>query len=312
MFPNPLYHPMSRMKLNYVPAEPNNHIFKEGLRLLSSPADHDIQLPHIDSTQRKCAISRYGMMFSPGEDASRGIRHTGPDRCARCEDCLLLGREDGLGEGSSVGSEGEGGVVPDLPRRAVGGRIERRPSCARDPDYPVGLHTGGDGPFHLAVVEDVDVVVDHDDTLHRWVPGERGHDSVHAVPLAVLGYGDDTVQPAAAAFCETDVPDLGDGLTYGAEDHGLPRDAHEQEVLVASGKEELEDRVLLGPNPLDLDDWLLPDLVVGPGDVHEGTLGRGFGCDPSLDHILAVGGDGEAVGAFGDFQGSSVSLEVHG
>src|SRR5437899_1092698 len=75
---------------------------------------------------------------------------------------------------------GLGGCVEaPLAAVAVLGRRRIEVRAARvtdDQQVAVGLAAGGDGPVHLTVVEDVDVVVDDHHALHVQVRAERGQD----------------------------------------------------------------------------------------------------------------------------------------
>src|SRR3990170_8775988 len=65
--------------------------------------------------------------------------------------------------------------VPVLP----GGRVEVRAARGGDDgDVAIGLAARGDGPGHLAVVEDVHVLVHHDHALHVEIGAEHGQDGV--------------------------------------------------------------------------------------------------------------------------------------
>ena len=194
----------------------------------------------------------------------------------------------------------------------MGTGIEGGTCGVGDRQDPVTLHPGGDRPLDLAVVEDVDVVIDDDDLLHGWVSGEGGHDCVDTVPLLVLPDGHDTVEPTASSLGEPDVLDPGHRLPDGLEDHGFPGESHEHVVLVATGEQEVEHGVLTGPDLVYLDDGLLPDEVVCSGDVDEGSLGDLVQGYAALEDEVGVGGDEDPVVAPSDLQGLAVSLEAHG
>src|SRR3989442_3126863 len=70
----------------------------------------------------------------------------------------------------------------------------------QDHESSVRLEPRRDRPLHIAVVEDIDVLVDDDHLFHRGVRPEGGQDRVLAVPLVLLPDRDDPVEPGAAAL----------------------------------------------------------------------------------------------------------------
>ena len=74
----------------------------------------------------------------------------------------------------------------------------------------------------------------------------------------------------------------------------------------------MHDRILAAPDPVDLDDGLLPDEVVGPRDVHEGALLGLIEGYPPFENVVAVRRDGEAVVAASEAERGAVSGLVHG
>ena len=111
---------------------------------------------------------------------------TGSDFCFSIQSGLEIGRPVGSGRDRSI----EHGLPGEVP---VGAGIERGSGGVGDLDDVVGLHPGGHSPFDLPVVEDVDVLIDHDDLLHGGVSGQGGHAGVHSVAHLVGSDGYDAV-----------------------------------------------------------------------------------------------------------------------
>src|SRR5215831_4477573 len=95
-----------------------------------------------------------------------------------------------------VGGEGGlgGGVHAPLRREPVlaarGGVEVGAAGVSHDGDVTVGLAARGQGPRHLAVVEDVHVVIDHHHALHVEIGAEDGQDRVLGLPGESLLDGD--------------------------------------------------------------------------------------------------------------------------
>src|SRR3989454_612814 len=97
-------------------------------------------------------------------------------------------------------------VDPHLRGEPIpGGRVDRRTAdVVQHDETAVRLEARRDRPLHIAVVEDVDVLVDDDDLFHRGVRAEGRHDRVLAVALVLLADRDDSMEPGTAAFRQAD------------------------------------------------------------------------------------------------------------
>ena len=164
-----------------------------------------------------------------------------------------------------------------------------------DDEPAVRLEPRGHGPLHVPVVEDVDVLVDDRDLLHRGVGPEGRHDRVLPVPLVLLADRHDAVEPCAPALREADRLHVGDRAGDGLVDHGLAGHPHEQEVLVGPADDDVEDGPVHVVDSVHDEDGLLPHPVVRADRVHEGSLRVGLLREAALEDVLRVRGDREAV-----------------
>src|SRR5437867_10635176 len=176
------------------------------------------------------------------------------------------------------------------------GRIDRRTAdVVQDDETAVRLESRRDRPLHVAVVEDVDVLVDDDDLFHRGVRTEGRHDRVLAVALVLLADRDDPVEPGAAAFRQADRLHVRYGAGNGLVDHRFARHAHEHEVLIEASDDDVEDRMVAMVDPVDDEDRFLPHAVVGADGIDERSFLVHFADEAAFQHVLGYGGDREAV-----------------
>src|SRR5881296_4650500 len=176
------------------------------------------------------------------------------------------------------------------------GRIDRRTAdVVQDDETAVRLESRRDRPLHVAVVEDVDVLVDDDDLFHRGVRTEGRHDRVLAVALVLLADRDDPVEPGAAAFRQADRLHVRYGAGNGLVDHRFARHAHEHEVLIEASDDDVEYWLLAMVDPVDDEDRFLPHAVVRADGIDERSFVVHLVDEAALEHVFGLAGHREAV-----------------
>src|SRR5204863_4031171 len=164
---------------------------------------------------RKIAIPRMARAETlPSNERSPGILN---------RDCHRVRLQRRLVEHRRIPTEGLRRIDAHLRGEAISSaRIDRGAADVMQHDESaIRLEPSCDGPFHIAVVEYVDVFVHDDDPLHRRVGPEGGHDRVLPVSLMLFADRDDPVEPGASSLRQTDCADVGDRAGDGLEDHGF-------------------------------------------------------------------------------------------
>ena len=170
----------------------------------------------------------------------------------------------------------------------LGGGIEiGAAGVGDDRDVAVGLTARGERPRDLAVVEDVDVLVDDDDALHVEIGAEDGHDRV-------LGLADQALLDrdiAGERRRHANGAHRRHHRAHGAIEVGLHWNGREQHVVEVGDGDVLEHRVAPVRDRLHLDDLALALAEAVAGELAERPLGRALaGQELALQHHLGVRG----------------------
>ena len=164
-------------------------------------------------------------------------------------------------------------------------------------DVAVGLAARGERPRNLAVVEHVDVVIDHDHALHIEVGAEDGHDRV--LRLADQALLDRDVAGERRGHAHG--PHRGHHGADGAVEVRLHGDRRQQHVVQVRDGDVLKHRVAPMRDRPHLDDFALALAQAIAGELAERSLGRALaGQDLALEHHLGVRGHQHVGGATAD------------
>src|SRR5438034_617171 len=106
-----------------------------------------------------------------------------------------------------------------------------------DVHVPIGLHARGDRPHHLALVEDVDVCIDHDDVLDEVAGPEGRQGRLLRLAVDLLVDGDVAIEAAAPGEREVNRPDRRDHTPDHVEEASLLRDAADDPVVAVSDED---------------------------------------------------------------------------
>src|SRR5437870_11615984 len=165
----------------------------------------------------------------------------------------------------------------------------------QDHESSVRLEPRRDRPLHIAVVEDIDVLVDDDHLFHRGVRPEGGQDRVLAVPLVLLPDRDDPVEPGAAAFREADRLHVRHGAGDRLVDYRFTGHPHEHEVLIEAADDDVEDRTVAVVDPVDDEHRFLADAIVRADRIDERALVVDLVDEAALEDVLGLRGHREAA-----------------
>src|SRR6185503_9121189 len=220
----------------------------------------------------------------PGPQVARRHRYLGEARIER------PGRVD-----AKTGGEDARPAIPQLPG-SVPGWIDARDVGSRDgKERSVGLRTRHHRPQHLAVVVDVDVLVD-DDGAFEAIGAERRERGVHtlALDLFVNLHVD---QIARTARRHVDRLHARRQLLQLTEDDALHAQREQGHVLGADVEDVVEDRVAPMRDRRHFEDACLPRWrVIQPVVAERSVLLTDPWNDAPLDDDLRVGRDRDVDG----------------